>query len=141
MNFRATIRDEFPGRRPGGRAISQHSRLAALAEKLIEKALSEIRRVESNSDRRATAMKLRDQRWAAYQKLVVFYLYVKHLPYFDELVIAEPITGKPVQRKAAWRTFRRDFEELLHVAELPLPAHLTAAHTFAVFSFGQASIP
>lgn len=108
-------------------------RLGALAETLVEKAVAEFRRGEPNSDRKASVVKLREQRWAAYQKLVVFYLYVKHLPYLDELVIPEPITGRPSQRKAAWRAFRKDFEALLQVAEQPLPGHLTAAHTFAVF--------
>ena len=68
-----------------------------------------------------------------YQDMAMYLLYNRHMSYLDKVATTPTKLAKSAQSSAAWNDFQRDFSWYLQLPGFPLPAHIEAAHCFAVF--------
>jgi len=68
-----------------------------------------------------------------YQDLAMYLLYNRHMSYLDNVATTPTKLAKSAQSSAAWNDIQKDFNWYLQLSGFPLPAHIEAAHCFAVF--------
>jgi len=68
-----------------------------------------------------------------YQDMALYLLYNRHMSYLDKVATTRTKLAASVQSSAAWNDFQTDFNRYLQLPGFPLPAHIEAAHCFAVF--------
>jgi len=78
-------------------------------------------------------MQVSERAFRIYQDMALYLLYNRHMSYLDKVATTPTKLAKSAQSSAAWNDFQTDFNWYLQLPGFPLPAHIEAAHCFAVF--------